>query len=131
MIYIFFYQLFVVWLAWDNTKRILENLKIIHWLNGLLHIAASVAIGFSTEWNYGVANLFFTRVFFDSSLNLFRGLPLGYISPDPKSIVDKIEKWIVLKMAEMLSVDPNEAVLDMVVVLRVFIFIKAVILLCI
>lgn len=131
MIYILVYQLFVIWFAGLNAQWIEENKKIYHLFNGLLHIAASVAIGLSTEWNYGLANLFFTRAIFDSSLNLFRGLPLGYISPSPSSVVDKIEKWIVIKIAEKISVDPNEAVSDLVVVFRVILFLKAIIFLCI
>lgn len=46
-------------------------------------------------WSYGVATLFFVRAVFDVSLNKFRNLSAGYISPNPKSIIDKLEKRLI------------------------------------
>jgi len=34
------------------------------------------------------------RVAFDWMLNIFRKLPLDYVSKSPKAITDRIEKWI-------------------------------------
>lgn len=61
-------------------------------MNGLLHIAAAVAGWYYFNWQIGVAILFVARIFFDVSLNLFRGKAIGYIPIKPKSIVDKVEK---------------------------------------
>lgn len=104
MIWILIYQVFVVWLAyknadWSNPE---EEWKIKHWLNGLLHISASCYIWFCCEWNLGLANLLFIRVVFDTAYNIFMRNGLGYVTPDPESIIDKIEKWFVLRISEWL-----------------------------
>lgn len=100
MIYVFVWALFCVWLAWDNKKRIDENKKIYHALNGGLHVLAAVCVWLSCGWNYGMAVLFTSRLVFDIALNLFRGLGIAYISPSPASVIDKIEKKVVLLLAE-------------------------------
>ena len=84
---------FCVAFAWLNAKWITDGKQIRHGWNGLLHLAVAVSIGYF-NLRAGIAVLFIARVFFDWSLNLFRGLPLGYVSLNPKSIVDKIEKAI-------------------------------------
>jgi len=93
MIAVFVYQIFVVWLAYDNAERIAQGKRIYHGLNGLLHLLAA-AIVLVHGWQYSVALLFLTRIVFDSSLNLFRNLSLGYVTPKPKSIIDKVEQAI-------------------------------------
>ena len=101
MIFIFLYQAFVIWLAiknakWSNTK---DEWKIKHWLNGLIHLAVSGLIGYFFGWNLAFSNLIFTRIVFDTTMNIRRDLSLGYVSPDPESKLDQAEKWIVLKLA--------------------------------
>ena len=83
---------FCVFFAWLNAKWIAEKRSIKHGLNGLLHIVVACLVSFFDRWQSGVALLFITRVFFDVSLNFFRGLPFDYVSPNPKSIIDKWEK---------------------------------------
>lgn len=90
MIYI--YQVFVILLALDNAKRIKEDKRIYHGLNGGLHIAAALLVWYFTDFLNAVSLFFLTRVVFDISLNLFRGLGIDYVSPSPKSIVDQYEK---------------------------------------
>lgn len=68
-------------------------------MNGALHIAAAVTIGYYTEWNYGVSCLLYTRVVFDTVLNIFRHKGVGYVSPSPMSVLDKIEKRIIMWVA--------------------------------
>lgn len=88
---------FCVFFAWLNARWIAKGKKILHGINGSIHLFAAIIIGYSTKWQYGLAVLFITRLFFDVALNLFRGLPVDYVSPNPKSIVDKIEKQIFKK----------------------------------
>ncbi len=92
MIYLIAYALFCIAFAWLNSFLIKKGKRIYHALNGLLHIAAAVAGWHFWGWQIGVAILFVARLFFDVSLNLFRGKAIDYVSPNPKSIVDKVEK---------------------------------------
>ena len=80
--------------AWLNARWIKQGKHIYHFWNGLLHILVAIGVGIVTKWEFSLAVLFIARVFFDWALNLMRGLPLGYVSPKPKSIVDRLEKWI-------------------------------------
>lgn len=82
-----------------DSQRIKANKIIKHWLNGLLYISAfigvilvfkirpikSVMLGFC--WLSG------RQIFFDISLNSFRGLKWYYVSLDkpPKAFIDRIE----------------------------------------
>lgn len=90
---IFAYLVFVVILAWDNANRIDKDKTIKHWLNGLAHLSMAGILYF-VDWKLSVALLCLVRVTFDISLNLFRGLPINYVSPKPASGIDKIEKQI-------------------------------------
>ncbi len=94
MIYPLLYIPFCILFAWLNAILIKNGKRIYHALNGLLHLGVAVAIGYFTKWQYGLATLFIARLVFDTALNLFRGLPIDYVSSNPKSIVDKIEKKI-------------------------------------
>ncbi len=94
MIYLIAYALFCVAFAWLNSFLIKKGKRIYHALNGLLHITAAVAGWYFWGWQIGLAILFVARLFFDVALNIFRGLPIDYISANPKSIIDKLEKKI-------------------------------------
>lgn len=87
---IFVYLIFVVILSWDNAKRIEQDKHIKHWLNGLAHLSMAGILYF-IDWRLSVALLFLVRLTFDISLNLFRGLPINYVSPKPASWIDRIE----------------------------------------
>lgn len=79
------------WVDWNNGKR------IRHGLNGLVHLSAAVGAWFIYEqWQAPVLILFIARLFFDSSMNLYRNPPrgLGYVPINPKSLIDKAEKWL-------------------------------------
>lgn len=92
MIYPLLYIAVCIALAAYNADLIKEGKRIYHALNGAIHLTAAILIGYFTNWQYGLAVLFIARLFFDVSLSLMRGLSIDYISPNPKSIVDKIEK---------------------------------------
>lgn len=89
------YILFSMALAYYNYRRILYDKRIFHGVNGLLHLAFWLGVFlFTKSWFPVVVLPFIGRLFFDSGLNLMRNLPLGYVPRKPKSIVDKIEKWL-------------------------------------
>lgn len=94
MIYPLLYIPFCIAFAYLNAILIKKGKRIYHALNGLLHLTVAFLIGYFTHWQYGLATLCITRLFFDIPLNLFRGLPIDYVSPKPKSIVDRAEKWV-------------------------------------
>ena len=88
------YLLFCVWLAKNNAERIAENKTIHHFLNGLLHLSAAILLNFLKGWQSALALLLLVRTVFDISLNHFRNLPPFHTTLKPKSVVDKIEKWV-------------------------------------
>lgn len=92
MIYLIAYALFSVAFAWLNSYWIKQNKRIYHGINGAIHLLAAGAGWYLFSWQIGLAILFVARLFFDVSLNLFRGLSIDYVSPNPKSIVDRVEK---------------------------------------
>jgi hypothetical protein len=94
MLIVFLYGLFCVFFAYLNERWIAKRIKIKHFLNGLLHGTVAIIVGWTTEWKFGLSILIMARLVFDTSLNLLRGLKIGYVSPDPKSIVDRVEKYI-------------------------------------
>lgn len=99
MIFVILYQIFVVWLSYKNYYLISSGKKVKHWLNGMIHVLVSLMIGWGYGWQYCISNLILTRVVFDTSLNIFRHLSLGYVSPLPASWLDKQEKKFIFWIA--------------------------------
>ncbi len=99
MIFVLLYQCLTGLLAWWNYILIKHNRRIYHALNGALHLTAACLIGWFTKWNYGLSCLVFTRVVFDTVLNILRHKGVGYVSPFPISKIDQAEKKIVFWIA--------------------------------
>jgi hypothetical protein len=95
VIWIAAYIAFCIGLAWLNAELIKVGKRIYHALNGVAHLACWLVIFLVTkEWVLLAALPFIGRVFFDSALNMMRGLPLDYVAKNPKSIIDKAEKGL-------------------------------------
>ena len=78
-------------------SRIIQRKKgIRHWMNGLIYCALVAATYWWVLRNLWVsAELFMERlIFFQISLSKFRSLDWSYMTPDPKSITDKIQNFI-------------------------------------
>lgn len=89
------YAVFCIAFAYFNYYLIEKKGKrIYHFWNGLLHLSSAVTAAHLFNWQMGICILLVARLFFDVSLNLFRRLPIDYVSPKPKSVIDKIEKRI-------------------------------------
>lgn len=88
------YALFCVALAKVNADMIEDGKKIKHFWNGLWHVITAIVGTIFWGWLVGIIILCEARVVFDTALNLFRGLPLDYVSIKPASIIDKAEKLI-------------------------------------
>jgi len=133
MIFILLYQCLAGFLAWWNYILIKDGKRIYHALNGLLHLSAAILIGYYYSWNYGVSCLLFTRVVFDTVLNIFRAKGVGYVSPHPVSKIDKIEKFFVLFVSEIVyrkKVFITEENIEWVAIgVRVFLLISAILIL--
>ena len=87
------YGSFLIYLAhknamWANEK---EKWKIKHWLNGLCHCVFTGLMILFFGWQ-NISALCFCAVVFDTAMNLFRKLNPFHVSPDPKSVIDRIEK---------------------------------------
>ena len=75
-----------------DADKIERGKSVNHFLNGCIHITFASTALFLFDWKIALAILFQSRVVFDVVLNLFRELPIGYVSPKPTSVVDKFEK---------------------------------------
>jgi len=90
------YSMFAVWLAAKDASFIAEGQawRINHFRNGLIHISFASLMGILYGAIHILGFLCLARVVFNLSINLFRGLSPFYVSPNPKSWVDRGEKWI-------------------------------------
>lgn len=86
------YALFCVILAAFNHERIKDGKRINHFWNGLIHLAVAIPASIFIHLTVGLVLLLNANVIFNVSLNLFRGLPIGYLPLKPKSVVDQVEK---------------------------------------
>src|SRR5690349_18470391 len=92
---IFFYiinLLLCVWMAARDAQALKDGGKIKHAINGAVHLITGLLVGVFYGWPHGIAWLCECAVVFDVSLSLFRGLHPFYVSPNPKSWKDRIEK---------------------------------------
>jgi hypothetical protein len=94
LLYQILYAVICVAFAYLNKRWIDQDKKILHGLNGLLHIVAAVVAWWLFDWMVFVIILCEARIVFDISLNKFRGLEFDYVPIKPKSIVDKLERKI-------------------------------------
>lgn len=88
------YSVWLVAVAYINSGWIKQRFSIRHFFNGLSFLCAAWIMWSNFGWQYAVATLFLTRAVYDAVLNKLRALPLDYVSPSPKSLVDIIEKKI-------------------------------------
>lgn len=79
--------------AWINAERIKRDLPINHKLNGYFHLAAWLICAVLFDWRLIFVLPFIGKTFFDLSLNLFRRLPLSYLSfpSNTSSKLDNLE----------------------------------------
>lgn len=76
---------------------LIENGKKIHhgyWGGGYLLFSGFLSL-LIESWVLMIFSLFVRKVVFDLSLNLFRGLPLFYVSKTPKSIIDTFHNLVL------------------------------------
>jgi hypothetical protein len=77
-----------------------KPIKHGYWGGGyLLFVATCYFIGHS--WQLVICQLLARKVFFDVGLNLFRGLPMFYVSTTTTSIIDKLHNRLFGKRSEI------------------------------
>ena len=94
IVYELLYVVFCIILSNINAHLIKDGKKIYHWLNGLIHLVAAFIFGWLYWWPGVIIILCNSRLFFDTLLNIFRGLPIDYVPLKASAITDKIEKKI-------------------------------------
>lgn len=82
-------------LAFIDSVKIKKGATVNHFANAIIYvlIAAPAIIYIRNYWLL-VTLLFLRLVLFNISLSLLRGYKWDYISPSPKSVVDRAAKYI-------------------------------------
>lgn len=89
-------------MAWHHSQLIADGKKIYHGLWGSYYIAFAVLVAFvGKSWLLLILSLPIRKVVFDLSLNLFRGLPLFYVSTKTTSLIDKAHNYLFGKNSEV------------------------------
>jgi len=104
MIYLFQLILVAVNIAMAayHAKLIKAEKKINHPLWGALYLIFATLLSWAIhDWTLFILSLFIRKVFFDLSLNLFRELPLFYVSTETTSIIDKLHYKLFGKKSEI------------------------------
>ena len=104
MIYVFELILLLcnIAMAAYHAKLIKAEKKINHALWGAGYLAVAVWLSlWIHSWTLFVLSLLIRKVVFDLSLNIFRGLPLFYVSAETSSLIDKIHYKIFGKKSEI------------------------------
>lgn len=94
------YIIFCLLLAKYNHRRIRKDKRIYHGLNGCAHFIFWTGFYLATkDWLLLIAFPLIGRLFFDTALNVFRmgWRNIGYVAKNPKSIIDKGEKFAFKK----------------------------------
>ena len=87
------YGLFCIVFAWINRNIIRRHGKIKHGINGAIHLVWFAFIWYSLgEWA-AIGSMFLGKVVFDTSLNLFRGLAIDYLSPEVRRYKGLRDAW--------------------------------------
>jgi hypothetical protein len=89
------YAVLCIFFAKLNALWIAENKKILHGINGFVHLVVWALLYFLVhKWQLFLVLPFIGRFVFDTALNYFRGFSIYYIPINPKSIIDRIEKLV-------------------------------------
>lgn len=87
-------------MAGKDAIKIRNEKTIDHFQNGMAYLLSISVFAIIFEMTFKEAIFFYVscfcnrQLFFDIPLNLLRKLKWDYVSPDPASFVDKIEKRI-------------------------------------
>lgn len=89
-------------MAHYHSDLIKDGKKIRHGLWGAFYLAATgILVWFTNSWLLIICSLLIRKVIFDLSLNLFRNLPLFYVSTETTSLIDKLHYKLFGKKSEI------------------------------
>lgn len=88
--------------AWWHSRLIKQHRRIYHgwWAAAYFLLIGALCIFYNSGW-LAIFSLFIRKPLFDVSLNIFRELPLFYVSSDPDSIIDDIHYSLFEKRSEI------------------------------
>jgi hypothetical protein len=87
----FLYICLNVFLAQIDAYKIKVGIHIKHGINALVYILlCGIALYLTRDIYFFIALMFLRKVVFDTSLNIFRGLPYNYASKTTTSIIDRL-----------------------------------------
>lgn len=93
---------FNIWMAHYHAGLIKKGVTPKHGLWGLSYaVLLAAACILTKSWLLAIAGVLIRKVVFDISLNLFRGLPMFYVSNSTTSIIDKVHNKIFGKRSEV------------------------------
>jgi hypothetical protein len=86
-------------LAYIDARRIKQGKRIYHGINGAVYGALTLIGYLFVQDLFVIPAMLVLRIpVFNSSLNLFRGLPITYISKTTTSIIDRLTYGIVERL---------------------------------
>lgn len=88
-------------MAYHHSELIKDDKPIKHGWWGLSYFVLAVVMSIFSSWWLLLAAMLIRKVFFDLSLNLFRGKPLFYVSSTSTSIIDRIHYKIFGNKSEI------------------------------
>ena len=89
-------------MAWHHAELIEEGRPIRHGWWGAAYLALAICFAWLNQsWALFVASLFLRKIVFDLSLNIFRDLPIFYVSSSTTSIIDKLHYRFFGKRSEV------------------------------
>jgi hypothetical protein len=83
-----------LWMAYYHSQLIKANKPIKHGYWAALYLFAVLVWSVIFGWLYAPLLILQRGVVFSPALNLFRRLPINYISSSTTSVIDRIEMWL-------------------------------------
>lgn len=88
-------------MAYYHSELIKDDKPIKHGWWGLSYFAVAALMSLASTWWLLLCAALIRKVFFDLSLNLFRGKPLFYVSSTSTSIIDRVHYRIFGNKSEI------------------------------
>lgn len=94
-------MIYIVWVAFClffayANYRVIEYVdgRIRHGINGVFGSVTALYFAIEESISTGIILLLIARLFFDSFLSYLRFGRINYVSPKPKSLIDKLEQMV-------------------------------------
>ena len=81
---------FNIWMARYHSRLLKKDKKIKHGLWGGLYLAVAGGLSLWFGWWFLLSTLLLRKFLFDSSLNLYNGRAIFFVSKETTSIIDRV-----------------------------------------